>query len=86
MSHVLINRRRLLVSDRFVLPDDSRRTLYEVIGNEPTTGLVLRPYKGGWYGYLHMESGVVTGSEIGGEVRELLKIPNSVMMRESDVK
>jgi len=84
MPRVLINRRRLLVGDRFVLPGDRDRTLYEVMGNSPE-GLILRPRKGGWYGYLHIDSGVVTGSEQGSEFKELLKVPDAVAMRECDV-
>lgn len=85
MPRVLINRRRLLVGDLFVLPGDSRRTLYEVMGSDPHAGLIIKPRKLSWFGYMHIESGVVTGSEEGSEMKELIRIPDAVLMRECDV-
>lgn len=86
METVRVNRDRLLVGDRFVLPDDKERLLYEVAGSDAaTTSLLIKRLKHSWYGYMHRESGVVIGSEKGSDLKELTTIPPVVMMREADL-
>lgn len=85
METVRVNRHRLLVGDRFVLPEDKDRLLYEVQGSHPESGLLIRRIKHSWYGYMHRESGLVIGSEKGSGLKELMTIPSVVLMREEDL-
>lgn len=85
METVRVNRHRLLVGDRFVLPEDKDRLQYEVQGSHPESGLLIRRIKHSWYGYMHRESGLVIGSEKGSSLKELMTIPSIVLMREVDL-
>lgn len=85
METIRVNRHRLLVGDKFVIPNDSDRLLYEVQGSHPDSGLLIRRIKHGWYGYMHLESGVVIGSEVNSPLRELTTIPSVVLMNEADL-
>ena len=85
MKTVLVNRRRLMIGDRFELPDDKERLMYEVAGSDLHAGLLIRRQKESWYGYMHVESGVVIGSYGDRVLKELTVIPPTVLMAESDL-
>jgi hypothetical protein len=86
MKNVLINRRRLLIGDRFVLPGDVNRVLYTVTGLDLKVGPMIRRKGDSWYGYMDVESGVVMGTRHSNSVEILVRIPEAVLMREADVR